>query len=56
MKTFKFTAFVTVDETNINCPQFEDMKLAIEESLNTMDNKEYGISDIIVTGEEVENF
>ncbi len=56
MTTFKFDVIVTVDETNINAPNMEQLKMAIEESINTTDNVSYGIIDYTVRGEEIENF
>jgi len=56
MKTYKITTFIQIDETNINAPSLEDLKLAVEESVNTMDNESYGVKEITVDGEEVENF
>lgn len=48
-----FSVTITVDETNKNVPSFDDIKMVIEESINTPDNNHFGITDYEVVGIEL---
>lgn len=56
MKSYQILVRVQLDETNVNAPSLDDLILCIENEINTPDNELYGISRIIVDGEEIENF
>lgn len=55
MKTYAVTVMVEVDETCVNAPDLEALKLAVHEAVNTPDNEAYGIHRIAIDGDEVGN-
>jgi hypothetical protein len=53
MKTYVFNVTVMIDDTNKNAPSFNEVKMAVEECINTPDNKHYGITNYEVVGMEI---
>jgi hypothetical protein len=52
VKGYVIQVYIVLDSSNKNMPSLKDVILAIEDTVNTPDNKEYGIKEILVTGAE----